>query len=83
MLAISAGTSAQDVAVNYQAFLCQNLSESARVYIKERDGDGTAASAANGWAILPGATLDVPLTARTLSVVADGAADLRLLILED
>ena len=80
---LSVGTAAQDVKVNYRGFLLQNRSESATVYFREKDADGTDCSALNGFAVGPGVTLDRVYTAHTLSLVASAAGtDVRLLLVD-
>ena len=81
---LTAGTSAQTVAVNGLAFMLQNLSESATVYFKEKRDDNKAATASNGYAVGPGKETQVPMVAMDLSVVASAAStDVRVLILEE
>ena len=81
---LTAGTSAQTVAVNGLAFLMENLSDSATVYFKEKRDDGADAAASNGFALGPGETLPLALTASELSVAASAAGtDVRLLILNE
>ncbi len=81
---LTAGTSAQTVAVNGLAFLMENLSDSATVYFKEKRDDGKAASSSNGYALGPGKSTDIPMVAMDLSVVASAAStDVRVLILEE
>ena len=81
---LTAGTSAQTVAVNGLSFMLQNLSESATVYFKEKRDDGKAASSSNGYAVGPGKETTIPMVAMDLSVVASAAStDVRVLILEE
>ncbi len=80
---LTVGTTAVSVAVRGLACLIQNNSESATVYFKEKSEDGKAATSANGFALAAGKTLEVPLTAMELSVVAGAAStDVRVLILD-
>ena len=79
---LTAGTSAQTVAVNGLAFMLQNLSDSATVYFKEKRDDGKNASSSNGYALGPGKSTEFPMVAMDLSVVASAAStDVRVLIL--
>ena len=81
---LTAGTSAQTVAVNGLAFLMENLSDSATVYFKEKRDDGKAATASNGSAVPPGKCTRIPMVAMDLSVISDTAStDVRVLILEE
>ncbi len=80
---LSLGTTAVSVAVRGLACLIQNNSESAAVYFREKSGDGKAATASNGFALAGGRTLEVPLTAMELSIVASAAStDVRVMILD-
>ena len=80
---ITLGTSAQTVKVNGLAFLMQNLSESAIVYFKEKSEDGVNASSSNGFALTAGKTMEQPLVAMELSVVASASStDVRVMILD-
>lgn len=80
---LTAGTTAQSVMVNGLACLIQNCSESAVVYFKEKSEDGKAATTSNGFALAGGKTLEIPLVARELSVVASAAStDVRVMILD-
>lgn len=80
---LSVGTTAQDVACHGQSFLIQNNSDSATVYLSEKDYDGKAATSSTGYALAPGKGTMFPMEARTLSVVASAAStDVRLLILD-
>ena len=84
VVTMTAGTSAQTVAVNGLAFLMENLSESATVYFKEKRDDGKAVTASNGYALGPGKETTIPMVAMDLSVVASAAStDVRVLILEE
>lgn len=81
--AVTAGTTASTVKVNGLACLIQNNSESATVYFKEKSEDGKAATTSNGFALAGGKTLEIPLVARELSVVASAAStDVRVMILD-
>ena len=62
--------------VGFAAFLIKNNSTGATVYFC---GDGQNDSAENGFALLPGETLAVPLRCEVLSLSASAAADVRLL----
>ncbi len=80
---ITLGTSAQSVKVNGLAFLLQNLSELATVYFKEKAEDGVNATASNGFAVTAGKTMEQPLVAMELSIVASAAStDVRVMILD-
>lgn len=82
VMALSVGTAAQDADIRCQSFLIENNSAAATVYFKEKDTDGAACTAANGFALGPGKCLDRVLCAGTLSLIASAAAtDVRLLIL--
>ena len=84
VLCLTVGTAAQTAELGGLAFLMENLSDSATVYFKERRDDGTDATASNGFALGPGETLPVALTASELSVAASAAGtDVRLLILNE
>lgn len=78
---ISVTATAQDVEIGYRYFLVENLGESA-IYLKEKDEDGVAATAANGFAVPPGTVLPHVLTARTLSVIGSAGGDARLLFVD-
>ena len=81
--ALSVGTTAQDVNVNYRGFLMQNLSDTATVYFREKDADGKDCTAQNGFALPPGAVQERVYTAHTLSLVASAAgADVRILLVD-
>ncbi len=83
ILPLTVGTAAQDAEIRYQGFLLENNSASATVYFRDREADGAACTAANGFALGPGERLETVLTARTLSLVASAAGtDVRLLIVE-
>ena len=75
---VSAGA-ASSLDVNFGAFLIQNNSTNATVYFGE--GSETAVTAENGFALVPGETLTLPLCCKTLSLVASAEADVRLLYL--
>ena len=79
---LSVGTAAVEEELCCQAFLIENNSTSATVYFRDKDADGIDCTAENGYALLPGERLDLPLCARELSLVASAQADVRLLILE-
>lgn len=78
---VSAGTAAQDVNIGYNAFLIQN-NGTGKVYFKEKNEDGVPASASNGFCLHAGETLECVLTAKTLSVVADSACSVVILLLD-
>lgn len=81
---LTVGTKAQTVAVNSKTFLIANASETATVYFKEAAEDAVAVTASNGFALLPKETLQVPLCARSLSIIASAAdTDVRLLYLTE
>ena len=80
---LTLGTSAETVSVGGLAFMLQNLSSEATVYLKEKRYDSVDASASNGWAVGPGKSTEEPLVALDLSVVSDTAStDVRILILD-
>lgn len=84
VVTLSVGTAAVTVKVSGLAFLLQNRSNSATVYFKEQRGDGTAVTAANGYALGPGEETRLPLTALELSLAATAAGtDVRVLILDE
>ena len=84
VLCLTVGTAAQTADLGGLAFLMENLSDSATVYFKERRDDGADAAASNGFALGPGETLPLALTASELSVAASAAGtDVRLLILNE
>ena len=77
---VSAGTKAVSVEAYCRPFLMVNTSATATVYFKEAAEDGKAVTADNGFALLPGQTLRIPLMARKLSIIASEAdVDVRLL----
>ena len=77
---VTAGTKAVEVEAHCRPFLMVNTSASATVYFKEKAEDGKAVTADNGFALLPGQSLRVPLTARELSILSsEEGADVRLL----
>ena len=79
--ALTVGTTAQDVAVNFAGFIIANNSANA-VYFKEKNG--TACTTSNGFCVPAGKVLDKVFTAQTLSVVADGASsDVRILFVDE
>lgn len=81
---VTVGTSAKSVNVNSKTFLMVNTSETNTVYFKEMAEDGKAVTAATGFALLPKETLQLPLCARTLSMIASAAdTDVRLLYLTE
>ena len=81
---ITVGTSAKSVAVNSKTFLMVNTSEAGTVYFKEKAEDGKDVTAATGFALLPGQMIQIPLCARTLSMIASAAdTDVRLLYLTE
>lgn len=79
---LSVGTAAVEEELCCQAFLMENNSDTATVYFRDKDADGVDCTADNGYALGPGSRLDLPLCARQLTLIADGEADVRLLILE-
>ena len=79
---LAVGAAAVEEELCCQAFLMENNSPDATVYFRDKDADGIDCTAENGYALGPGGRLDFPLCARQLSLVADGEADVRLLILE-
>ncbi len=78
---VSATTAAQDVNIGYNAFLIQN-NGTGKVYFKEKHEDGRPASASNGFCLPAGTTLEHVLTAKTLSIVADAASSVVILLLD-
>lgn len=77
---INAGTKAVTVEGHCRKFLMVNTSTTATVYFKESADDGKVVTADNGFALLPGQLLHVPLAARKLSVMAnEDGVDVRLL----
>ena len=81
---LTAGTTAQTVAVHGLACLVQNNSDTATVYFKEKRDDGKAATTSNGYALGPGKQTEIPMVAMDLSIVSDTAStDVRVLILEE
>ena len=78
--AVKATTTAKDLDIGYRTFLIQNLSE-ATVYIKNKDYGGKM-TAENGFAVLPKTTLEKTLSCETLSIIASGEADVRILYIE-
>ena len=70
---ITVGTTAVSENVNYRDFMIVNNSTTATVYLKEKETDNTAATATNGFALLPGATVQYPMTAAELSLIASAA----------
>ena len=78
---VSVSEEATVVGVNCAAFMIQNLSESAIVYMKESAYDGAMATENNGFAIFPGETLDKVLRARQLSLWAATNAEVRIMFL--
>lgn len=81
---VEVGTSAKSVNVNSRSFLIVNTSESATVYFKEMAEDNKAVTAATGFALLPRQTIQLPLCARKLSLIASAAStDVRILYLAE
>ena len=81
---LTAGTEAQNVAVNGLAFMIENNSAETTVYFKEKRYDGEDATSENGYALAAGRSTPVPVTAMELSVAAAaGGADVRVLILDE
>jgi hypothetical protein len=77
---VTVGTKAVGVEAHCRPFLMVNTSATATVYFKETADDGKVVTVDNGFALLPGQTLRVPLTARKLSIIASEAdVDVRLL----
>lgn len=76
---VAANTQAQDVDVDCRNFLAVNTSDTATVYFREKEDDGKEVTADNGFVLLPKTMTPVVLCAKTLSVLATEAADLRLL----
>ena len=80
---LSLGTTETEVELGCSAFLLENGSEEATVYFKEKDYDGVAVTADNGFALPPAAMMPVVLCGHCLSLLASAdAADVRLLVLE-
>ncbi len=82
ILTISVGTTAQEQEIRYQGFLIQNNSAGATVYFRDKEADGEDCTAENGFILGPGERIDTVLTARTLSLLADDDADVRLMIVD-
>ena len=81
--ALTLGPEAQCVPVRGLGFLVENNSQSASVYLREQRYDGIPADAQNGWVLLPGERLSLPLTALDLSLSASAeGTDVRVLILD-
>ena len=81
---VNAGTKAVSVEAHCRPFLMVNTSGSATVYFKEEAEDGKAVTEANGFVLLPGQTLRIPLMARKLSILASEAdVDVRLLFCQE
>ena len=79
---LSLGTTETEVELGCSAFLLENCSEDATVYFKEKDYDGVAVTASNGFALAPG-MMPVVLCGHCLSLIAsDADTDVRLLVLE-
>lgn len=76
---VAVTTQAQDVDADCRSFLAVNTSQTATVYFREKGDDGKEVTADNGFVLLPGTMTPVVLCAKTLSVMATEAADLRLL----
>lgn len=80
---LSVGTGAQTVDVGYRAFMIRNNSANT-LYFKERDADGKACTAANGFPVPAGTMPDVVLRAKSLSVIASAASsDVRILFMTE
>ena len=80
---LSLGTTESEVELGCSAFLIENGSSEAVVYLKEKDYDGVAVTENNGFAVAPGTLLPVVLCGHCLSLVAsDADTDVRLLLLE-
>lgn len=77
---ITVGTTEETVDVQCRDFIITNTSDTATVYLKEKETDGVAATAENAFALLPGVTVQKPLTANVLSMVAS-AADTKVTLL--
>ena len=75
---VAVGKAVVNVQVNCRAFLIKNNSDSAKVYFGETK-DGAEVPAESGFALAPGETCPVPLRAHTLTLIATGDADVRLL----
>ena len=84
IVVLSLGTTAKTVRVHGLACLIQNNSDSATVYFKDERDDGKKVTSANGFALAPGKTTEVPMVAMDLSLVASAdSTDVRVLILEE
>ncbi len=80
---LTLGTEAECVPVRGLAFLAENNSSTASVYLREQRGDGISADENNGWVLSPGERMAFPLVAMDLSLAASAAGtDVRVLILD-
>lgn len=80
-LAIAVTTTAQDVDIQFRDFLITNCGEYT-VYFRDKDLDGKDVTAETGFALLPKSALPYPMTASTLSIIGEGAADVRILFVD-
>ena len=80
---LTLGTEAVCVPVRGLAFLAENNSSTASVYLREQRCDGVPADARNGWVLGPGERTMIPLVAMDLSLAASASGtDVRVLILD-
>lgn len=77
---LTVGTEPKKVSVDYRSFVLVNTSMKAAVYFRECAADGKAATKENSFALMPGESLQHPLTAKTLSMMS-AAEDVEVCIL--
>lgn len=77
---VSVSTTAQDIDCGYKKFMIENLA-TGTVYFKEKDGVDCTAS--NGFAIPAATFVDTVFRAKTLSIVGEGDADVRIIFFEE
>lgn len=70
----SVGTTASDVALNYNSFIIRNTHATQALFIKEKGADSVNVSSANGFTIPAGECFNMVLCADKLSVIGSGAA---------
>lgn len=77
------GTTATDIDIGYGTVMLAN-SGSTTLYFKPKDNDGKAAKTDNAFPLSTGVVLQVPLSAKTISVISSGAGGkLAVLRMED
>ncbi|MBR5460653.1 MAG: hypothetical protein IKV53_07255 [Clostridia bacterium] len=76
---VTVGTNAITVPTSCSTFIVTNASGSATVYMRE-NSDGAPCTSENGFAILPGQSLPMPICAGSLSMIATASADVFFLI---